>query len=196
MMTAPSYPPADVGYGPNTDNVVVLMTRMSQTDWFSTGGSSTGRAAAEQALRESTNRFGIDEYRIQWLGKDQLPSYLEGMRLETSPLWQRIHDLPDRIREKAEEIGRLPNLSALVERIPEQLFHQSFDGAFREFGSQGTAIVQTAVCTVMYLLGLACAWEMLADVDGWGTNPYEPFLQVFETGHWPLGLFDGVFYLI
>lgn len=195
-MTAPSYLSATVEYGPNADSVVDLMARVSSTDWFSTAGKSTGRAAAEKSLREISHRFGIDEYRIQWLDKAQLPSFLEGMRLETSPLWQQIHDLPDRIREKAEDSSRLPNVTAIAEHIPEYLFHQSFDGAFREFGSQGKEIVQTAVGSVMYLGGLACAWEMLADTGDWETNPYKPLLQVFETGHWPLGLYDGVFYLI
>jgi len=195
-MTAPSYQLATIEYGPNTDSVVDLMTRVSRTDWFSTVGKSQGRAAAEKSLREISHRFGIDEYRIQWLEKDQLPSFLEGMRLETSLLWQRIHDIPDRIREKAEDSGRMPNLTAIAEHIPEYLFHLSFDGAFREFGSQGKESVQTAVGSVMYLVGLACAWEMLADTEGWETNPYEPMLQVFETGYWPLGLFDGAFYLI
>lgn len=195
-MTAPSHLSADEGYGPAEQRVQNLMTRISAIEWFSSAGRSKERESTEQAMWEYTRGFGLEEIQIQWLEKDQLPAFFADRRLESSPLWLQIHEVPLQIRAKAEETGRLFYLSNLADRVPEKLFHLSFDGAFREFGSQGSTIVKWAVGAVMYVVGLACAWEMLADQDGWHNNPYEVYLQVFGAGHWPLGLFDGVFYAI
>lgn len=186
----------ETSYGPNGHRVVQLITRLSRINWFSAPEKQNGRVEAEQAIAELHQQFGIQGYQVNWVSKAQLPSALEGINLEHSPLWSHLQSLPEKIRRKAEEAGRLSSLSAITEHVPEFLFHRCYDGVFREFAGQGETIAKTAIGTVMYTAGLACAWELFTDLEGWEQNPYLPFVSIFEHGHWPLGLSREQFYVI
>lgn len=184
------------GYGPNGQHIVQLMTRLSRVEWFSALGKPSGRGKAETAFEEFAHRLGIGEYQLVWRTKDQLPSSLEEMNLEESPLWSRLTGIPRQIRDQAEEMGRQSALSHTVENVPEMLFHRAFDGAFRELEAYGERFVQVAVGSVMYIFGLACAWETLADAKSWETNPFISLIDVFEAGHWPVGVAGDQVYMI
>ncbi|MGD8191468.1 hypothetical protein ACQCN2_15915 [Brevibacillus ginsengisoli] len=195
MVTATHSSDAQV-YGPNGEKVVSLITRLTQMEWFQAVGKQSGQSEAEQAIRECTDLLGIDGYQVLWMTKKELPAFIEGMRLEQSPIWSHISNIPRKIREKAEETGRLDVLSYTIDHVPELLFHSSFQGIFREFEEFGASMVKTAVGFVLYLFGLACAWETLADLEGFESNPFMPLVEVFESGHWPLGMANETFYVL
>ncbi len=186
----------EVIYGPNGESVAQLMTRLSNINWFSALGKQSRQGETEKAIHEFTRCFNIHEYEIRWIMKEQLSAFLEGMKLEESALWVRLQQIPDQIKNQAAQVGRLDALLHLADEVPANIFHYCFDGVFRELGEYGSSMVETAVCFMMYIGGLACAWEMIADIEGWETNPFLPLIDVLEHGHWPLGLIGKQYYVI
>ncbi|MED4752507.1 hypothetical protein [Brevibacillus choshinensis] len=53
--------------------------------------------------------------------------------------------------------------------------------------------VKTVIGSILYVCGLACAWELITDIDGWTMNPFLPLIDVIEQGHWMIGYFDHQF---
>ncbi|MET3291112.1 UNVERIFIED_CONTAM: hypothetical protein ABID98_003682 [Brevibacillus sp. OAP136] len=180
-------------FGRNGEKIVGLLNRLADIEWFSAVGKAIDQEATKRAVFESTRLLGIEGKQVQWLAKEQVASFIDGMRLEQNPLWMNMESIPRKIKEKAEEAGRLEALNHVIDHVPEILFHRSFKGAFHAFETDGTRVVQVAVGAVMYLFGVACAWEILADLPGWETNPYLPLLDAFAAGHWPLGFYNDQF---
>ncbi|GAB7386404.1 hypothetical protein BSNK01_02390 [Bacillaceae bacterium] len=196
MVTAVKLPDVK-DYGPNEKNVLNLLNRLTNIDWFAACEKQRNQEEIRGAFAEFINRIGMqDRFELTWLTKRQLASFYTEKKLDESPIWPHLAPIPDKIKKEAEKAGRLAILDELTDRVPEMLFHGSYDGAFREFAKEGIQLVQTAVGAAMYLGGLACAWEVLADREGWQTNPFLPLVDVFERGHWPLGVYDGKFYVI
>jgi hypothetical protein len=183
-------------YGPNGESVAQLMTRLSNINWFSALGKQVRQEETEKAIKDFVHGFDIDKYDIKWITKDQLPSFLGEMKLEDTPLWPQLQQIPDQIKNQAAQVGRLDDLLYLADEVPVNIFHYCFDGVFHELREYGSPLVETAVCFMMYIGGLACAWEMIADIEGWEINPFLPLIDVLEYGHWPLGLFGHHFYVI
>lgn len=184
-------------YGPNCRNVVGLLCRLMNIDWFSELESPRGRREAEDLIRSWVRLFGIEpECAVVWVTREQLSSFIEKMQVAESPLWPELARIPASIRGQAEQAGRMAIIAQLAETVPGMLFHSAFDGAFQALAPCGMRVVQTAIGCVLYIGGLACAWEALADLEGWETNPFLPLVEVFAHGHWPLGWFGHQFYLI
>lgn len=184
------------GYGPNGSNVAQLVSRLSKADWFSSAGTQNGRVEVEKAIRTFAGHFFIENDQIEWMSTDQLVNVYNGMSLTQSPMWVQVERIPKMIRSKMEELGRLEHLAFATETVPEILYHSSFDGVFREFGKYGASLVKTVVGSILYICGLACAWELIADVEGWTTNPFLPLIDVIEQGHWIIGYFDHQFLVV
>ncbi|RNB89685.1 hypothetical protein EDM56_10930 [Brevibacillus fluminis] len=180
-------------FGVNGEKVVSLLNRLAEIEWFSAVGKAIDQESTERAVLECSRLLGIEGDPVQWLGREQVSSFLDDMRLEQSPLWMKIESVPRKIKEKAEGAGRLDALNHVIDYVPEFLFHHSFKGAFHAFETDGMRVVQVAVGATMYLFGVACAWETLSDLPGWETNPYLPLLEAFAAGHWPLGFYHNQF---
>ncbi|MEW9672137.1 hypothetical protein [Ammoniphilus sp. 3BR4] len=186
----------ETGYGPNHLQVEKWITRLSEVKWFSALGQSKGQGEAENAWKTFIRHLDLDDTQVVWMTKDQLPSFVEELSLGNSPLWSRIQWIPKQLKDKTKELGREAVLAYTIENIPEMLFHKAFDGAFPELNEYGERMVKVAVGSVMYIFGLACAWETLADIEGWETNPFTPLIEVFEAGHWPVGMTGNQVYII
>ncbi|WP_044748182.1 hypothetical protein [Bacillus alveayuensis] len=183
-------------YGPNGEQVVQLMIRLSNIDWFSAFGKQRRQWETEKAIKDFVGGFDIHKYDIKWITKDELLTFLEEMKLEESSLWLKLQYIPEQIKNQAEQVGRLDALLHLADEVPVNIFHYCFDRVFHELGEYGLSMVETAVCFMMYIGGLACSWEMIADIKGWENNPFLPLIDVLEHGHWPLGLIGEQFYVI
>lgn len=184
-------------YGPNGRNVVGLLHRLSNIDWFSGLESPRGRKESEDLIRSWVRQFGMEpEWALVWVTREQLSSFIEKMEVAESHLWPQLARIPAKIRDQAEQAGRTAIMAQLAETVPGMLFHSAFDGAFQALAPCGMRVVQTAIGFVLYIGGLACAWEALGDLEAWETNLFLPLVEVFAHGHWPLGWFGDQFYLI
>ncbi len=180
----------------NHERVSQMMERLSRVKWFSALGEKTGQTEAEKAWKEVAEHFDIDEIQIVWLTKDRLPALDEELSLGTSLLWSKLSEIPGKIKDQAAELGREAALSETIDIVAEKIFHGAFDGAFPELEGYGKRTVELAVGAALYICGLACVWEILGDVGGWEKNPYSPFLEVFEAGHWPVGMSGNRIFMI
>ncbi|MEB3101005.1 hypothetical protein [Ferviditalea candida] len=183
-------------YGPNDSNVGSLIDRIGKINWLSAAAQTENRVSAEAAIDQFLLSFGMEGYSIHWFDKNELAPFVERMTLRESPLWNRLEEIPQQIRDKAEETGRTAIVLKISENTPTNVFSLAFDAAFREFEENGEKVIQAAAGAMMYIAALACAWETLADLDGWKANPFLPLIQVLEAGHWPLGLYGGKFYAV
>lgn len=184
-------------YGPNGGRVEDLAKRAAQIQWFSSVGKKEGREETEEAVRRFVRAIGgPEEYVLNWMIKDQLEIFLLNMTMSKSPLWEKLEPIPQKMKEKAEQTGRSAILPQVCDEVSAHLYSGLYDAAFREFGNRGNTVIQFAVGAALYIAGLACAWEVLADLDGWGENPFLPLIEVLERGHLPVGLYDGQFYIL
>lgn len=184
-------------YGPNGKNVRALLQRLVQIEWFSALERPQGQRESEDVMRSWMRQLGVEpECTFVWMTKGQLSSFIEEMRLADSRLWSPLAHIPTKLRDQAEHVGRSDILAQLADTVPAILFHSAFDGAFRELEPCGLHMVKIAIGFVLYVGGLACAWEALADLEGWETNPFLPLVDVFARGHWPLGWFGDHVYVI
>ncbi|ADI27043.1 hypothetical protein [Geobacillus sp. C56-T3] len=184
-------------YGPRTEQVISVLSGLLNIDWFVNAGIPHYRKEAEEAIREWMASFDLKQYHyhIHWLEEGTIVPSLAKMNLAKSPLWRSLFPIPEHMKQAAAVAGREGCLTRLVDEVPVRLFHHCFDAAYRAFHQYGSSVVKTAVCSVMYIGGMACAWESVADLDGWGSNPFRALLRVFEYGHCPLGMGDEQLYL-
>jgi|GEM_PF-1847503 len=172
-----------------------LLDRFVNIDWL----SSLGRRGDEQidrSLHQFADFFGLRHVKVKWLAEQELRSSIESIRLEEDGIWQALRHIPDQFKRQAEQAGRLEALLALADEVPSVIFQHSFDRLFAVLRPYGDGVVTTAVGYMMYIGGMACAWELLSDLEGWETNPFHFLIFVLEHGHWPLGVVNGQFVVI
>jgi hypothetical protein len=182
-------------YGPRTEQAVAILSRLLNMDWFVNVGTLHYRKEAEEAIREWMDSFHLERYHIRWLEEEELVPSLAEINLAKSPLRRSLFPIPERMKQAATATGREGCLVKLADEIPAHLFHHCFDAAYRAFHQYGSSVVKTAVCSVMYIGGMACAWESIGDLDGWESNPFHALLRVLEYGHCPLGMDEEQLYM-
>ncbi|AMX83821.1 hypothetical protein GS3922_09190 [Geobacillus subterraneus] len=180
-----------------TENAAVrrLFDRFVNIDWLSSLGRQ-GNEQVEHPLRQFADFFGVRHVEVKWLAEQELRSAIEAIRLEEDGIWQALRHVPDQFKHQAERAGRLEALLALADEVPPVIFQHSFDQLFAVLRPYGDNVVTTAVGYMMYIGGMACAWELLSDLEGWETNPFYFLIAVLERGHWPLGVVNGQFVVI
>lgn len=183
-------------YGPNGKNVAALVERISKITFYRALGDQTSQASVESSVQSFIHDLDAECPQVVTLTKEQLSSFLESMRLEASPLWEELQQIPIRIAQKLEETNRSELFSLANDVIPEQVFHDAYDGSFNQLESVGRTAISLCTGAAMYITGLAVAWELLADLPGWEKNPFLALIEVLEQGHLPLGLYDNQFYVI
>jgi hypothetical protein len=172
-----------------------LLQRLSKVNWLSTFAKKSDEQV-EQAIKEFAHFFGLEHCEIKWIAEDELPSFLAEMKLEDNDVWLQLQQVPEKIKHQAEQAGRLDALFTLADEVPALIFHHCFDKLFAALEQYGSPTVTTAVCYMMYIGGMACAWELVSDIKGWETNPFLSLIAVLEHGHWPLGVTGNQFYVI
>jgi hypothetical protein len=172
-----------------------LLDRLANIDWLSLIGKQ-GDGQVEQALRQFADFFGVRHVEVKWLAEQELLSSIETIRLEEEDIWKVLRHIPDKLKQQAEQAGRLEALLALADEVPSMIFHNCFDNIFTALKTYGNNVVTTAVGYMMYIGGMACAWELLSDLEGWETNPFLFLIYVLECGHWPLGIMNHQFIVI
>ncbi|NNU82855.1 hypothetical protein ETC05_03030 [Geobacillus sp. BMUD] len=180
-----------------TENAAVrrLLDRFINIDWLSSLGQQ-GDEQVEQSLRQFADFFGVHHVGVKWLAEQELRSSIEAIRLEEDSIWQALRHVPDQFKRQAEQAGRLEALLVLADEVPAAVFQHSFDPLFAVLRPYGDNVVITAVGYMMYIGGMACAWELLSDLEGWETNPFHFLIAVLERGHWPLGVINDQFVVI
>lgn len=166
-----------------------LLSRLSKVPWFASALRQESRLQAEKALSAFGSALETETVQVRWLTIREVTDAVIGNELASDPLWRKLADIPDRIRQAAEEADRGTWLSFALDDVPEHVFHRAYDGAFRAFQSCGETVIFHALGTALYVSGLATAYEMLSDVLG--INPFVPLIDVMETGHFPIGIRDG-----
>jgi hypothetical protein len=180
---------------PNDERVNQLLQRLSKVNWLSSFAEKSD-GQVEQAMKEFVHYFGLEHCEIKWIAEDELPSFLEEMKLEDNDVWLRLQHVPEEIKHQAEQEGRFDVLVTLADEVPALIFHHCFDKVFAALGRYGSSTVTTAVCYMMYIGGMACAWELVSDIKRWETNPFLSLIVVLEHGHWPLGVTGNQFFVI
>ena len=179
----------------NDERVNRLLQRLSKVNWLSSLAEKDGKEV-ERVIKEFVHFFGLEHCEIKWIEEDELPTFLEKMKLEDNDVWPQLQQVPEKIKHQAEQADRLDALLTLADEVPALIFHHCFDKLFALLGRYGSSVVTTAVCYMMYIGGMACAWELVSDIKGWETNPFLSLIAVLEQGHWPLGVTGNQFFVI
>ncbi|MBU9723193.1 MULTISPECIES: hypothetical protein [Bacillaceae] len=183
-------------FGPNTSNLETLVERYSRIKWYQNLGGENDQNEIRDLIHKFTSNFDVEDYRIKRLSKEQLPEFLEGMKLEASPLWNSLNQIPIKMKEAMGETGRDEHLNYINDTIPEQVFHGAFDGAFEQLEQYGEETISFFTGAAMYITTLASAWEILGDLEEWQSNHFIPLIEIVEKGHLPLGLYENRFYYV
>ncbi|MDG5788841.1 hypothetical protein QA612_15320 [Evansella sp. AB-P1] len=181
-------------YGPNGQNVEILIRRLSQIQWYENIGDKMVNIDLEDTIKRFTDFFQVEGVEVVALSKEQLPDFFEGMKLSSSPLWGNLNQIPQDIKKELVQSEREDLMVYINDMIPELVFHGAYDGAFRQLEQLGRNPISICTGAAMTIAGLAVAWEMIGDQEGWEVNPFVLLVDVLEKGHLPLGLYEGRFY--
>jgi hypothetical protein len=165
--------------------------RMTAIPWFASIGNPDSRDKAQSRIETVTAAFGLPDVPVRWLTLPEAGEFFTGYDITSSPMWQTLFELPQRIREAADRGGQAEILAFATDELPEAVFHAAYAGAYPVLHPFGQEAVRNAVCAAMYVSGLAAGWE-LAGEDA-AANPLLPVVALFELGRWPLGVFEGQF---
>lgn len=179
---------------PQDQHISSLAQRIQNIQWYS-ANAPRSTTLVESLIGEFGQAMKLPEFAVHWLSSNELQSVCIQINLAQSPLWDRLFPIPHHLRRDAETLGLTDQLQFISNEMLEKIFHSAYDGAFTAFEANGDLTVKYAVGTALYISGLALGWELLANAGTLGPNPFIHLIAIFESGHWPLGLYNGEFYV-
>lgn len=179
---------------PQDQHVSTLALRIQNIRWY-VAYEQQSKMLVEGFVGGFRQAIEIPEFSVRWLSLNELQPVCDYINLSESPLWDQLSPIPERLRQTAESAGLTDQLLFICNELLEKVFHSAFDGAFIAFEANGDLTVKYAVGTALYISGLALGWELLAAAGLLGPNPFIPLIAIFESGHWPIGLYDNEFYV-
>ncbi|MFD0693529.1 hypothetical protein ACFQZT_05425 [Paenibacillus sp. GCM10027628] len=184
---------ANAGF-PQGQQVASLALRIQNIKWFS-AQEQQGQPFVQHLLSSFGYGFGVSDFTIRWLSLQELPAVIGGLNLAESPLWEPLFPIPELIIQAAETAGRRDELFSMLGDLMVKVFHAAYDGAYQAFEACGEMTLKYAVGSALYISALAVGWAMFAETGEWGENPFLPLIAIFESGYWPIGLYDQGFYV-
>lgn len=178
---------AEEKYGPKAHSVNQIAEKLLTSDWYEKAGVE--EESAEKQLQQFLTAINVSEYEIKWLTKKDFPEVIGHFSFNDSPLWDVLKDLPDHLKKAIENNNRVSLLEAVVDIIPEAVFHQAFDKAFKQFGDEKS--VGFLVGHAMYMSVMACTADLADQGD-----LFTPILHLIGSGHVPVGAEGKTVYLL
>ncbi|WP_026684256.1 hypothetical protein [Heyndrickxia coagulans] len=174
-------------YGSLARSVNEMIARLVSVPWYSNAGREN--PYAEQKIKEFATCFGTRKLDVKWISKEKLGDTAKQLTFEGCELWNVLKDIPDQLKVKIDVQGKGKILEDLVYKMPEAIFHRTFDQAYAIFGDRET--VQFLIGHAMYIGLLYCLYELAEE-----ENPVSFLLDILEAGNIPLGPDGNIFYLV
>ncbi|MEK4177490.1 hypothetical protein [Aeribacillus sp. FSL W8-0870] len=174
------------------ERVNQMADRLLNINWYQHVG--TIHDDVQNKAEKFLQSLNIENCEIKWISKDEIGNIYDTIRLTNSSLWEALKVLPDRLKEKIDQSGQEEILNEIVYHLPEAVFHEVYKGAFKTFSDE--SFIRFLVGHAMYISLLACAWELVANINEWGENPFAYLVDILEMGHIPLGSNNQTFYIM
>lgn len=153
-------------YGPKGNKVEQLHQVLGNIAWFSNSGKP-----------------GVDND-IKWLTKqDAIEEVVQSQSLASF-----LNEQTNQLLNKANQLGRSAQVARARDDFSEELFHNVFDAAYKEFENDGSEVVKKVCENVMLVIGWLCVYEAVTDSADELENLYKCLLHVLEDGHIPIAI--------
>lgn len=184
-------------YGSNGKNIVSMINRIAKVNWFSSAGDHQGCSDCNKAIWKALSNLSLNGYPIVWVNEEHLPTLLEAMNRGGNKLWERAQEIRGYIAQTAETLEREEILAGTIDGIAKLVSQPLLSGASLHYPRSDERVHHAASQSAANMIKTACAWETMGDMaGGWRLNPFQYFIELFEHGHWPIGIVDGKFYIL
>lgn len=164
-----------------------IIEKLTKTNWYRAVGKKN--EGAKQAVQSLLDILDVSDCKIKWVDPKKLADTIDDIRLDGSSVWEKLKELPDQLKMKIDEKGEGELLEAIVDLVPEVIFHRAYECAFDKFKEE--KLVKFFVVQAMYFALLICSAEIAGE-----TELAENFLNVIGTGNIPVGPKDNLLFIV
>lgn len=155
---------------------------VAEIPWFSSVGSADGRDAAADWAGIYLSGLGLPEAECRWAGGwEEAGSVAAGLG-QQDRLWRREQELRDEALARVRACGREDQLHELLNRLS----IVGYESVRPEMEDEELARV--AAGAALWTAAQAIVWALGVDSAGSHENPFQPKLEIFRLGRWPVGL--------
>ena len=156
---------------------------VAEIPWFSSVGSADGRDAAAAWAGIYLSGLGLPEAECRWAGGwEEAGGAAAGLRQEHR-LWRREQELRDEALAGVRAAGREDQLRTLLNRLS-IIGYEHVRPAIED-----EELARVAAGAALWTASQAIVWALADDSAGIiHENPFQPKLEIFRLGRWPVGL--------
>ena len=160
------------------ENIPVLV---AETPWFCSVGTEAGRDDAASLADAYLVGLGLSQAECGWAENwEEAGAAAAGLRQE-HPLWRREQELRDEALARVRAAGREDQLRTLLNRLS----IIGYEKVRPEIEDEELARV--AAGAALWTASQAIVWALASDAGEDGENPFQPKLEIFRLGRWPVG---------
>ena len=155
---------------------------VAETPWFSKVGAQDGRDDATRWAGVYLAGLGLAEAECRWAKSwEQAGAAAADLRQEQR-LWRREQELRDEALTRVRAAGREDQLHELLNRL-------SIVGYERVRPEvKDEELARVAAGAALWTASQAIVWALADDPAENHDNPFQPKLEIFRLGRWPVGL--------
>ena len=155
---------------------------VAEIPWFSSVGNAEGRDVATHWAGVYLKGLGLPEAECRWAGGWEEAGVAAASLRQEHRLWRREQELRDEALARVRAAGREDQLRTLLNRLS----IIGYENVRPEIDDEELARV--AAGAALWTASQAIVWALGADSDEDVTNPFQPKLEIFRLGRWPVGL--------
>ncbi len=155
---------------------------VAEIPWFSSVGSAEGRDVATRWAGVYLKGLGLPEAECRWAGGWEEAGGAAASLRQEHRLWRREQELRDEALARVRAADREDQLRTLLNRLS-IIGYEHVRPAIED-----EELARVAAGAALWTASQAIIWALGADSAGIHENPFQPKLEIFRLGRWPVGL--------
>lgn len=166
------------------ESAEAILAKVPQVPWFRAAEHAARDEQSQAALAAYLRSCG-DEWPGHWAaGWDEVGRVVRGLD-DAASFWQTEGRWRTQAVAAAETAGRTETLADVLHRLSVAGYDAVRPNAPNE------ELARVASGAALWTVAEALTWAVVEDLLAPRPNPFLPKLQLFELGHWPLGVWQG-----
>lgn len=168
-------------------DINIFIEDLLKVSWF--GHKETGeKKEIERLMNALLRELNVEQFHTEWVGAAELKKVISDMSFSKSIIWNKLKDLPQQLLLEINRLNQKERLEEVIDRVPELVFHEAFNGAYEVTNDYEVVKYLTIValyCSIILVLAQLSKSEQIL----------VPLYQIISKGYVPLGMKENTLFL-